>query len=399
MVASTGFMAAPGGFSATLSNKLDKIDCSQILSAVLLADRQVLGHIPMGKVAHNIEVNWIEDELNATYIVGSSAGSTAIETTGKSVATLNRILRSNSILRVNGTSTLFRVAGTCDATDSISVALYASTAHTAWTTGTKIYVVAAPKGDIATASDDISLARTKRKNFMQVFERGIEITQTRKNMDMEAVSNELMLQIRRRTMEIKRELNMSVLSGHARVSAANTFSGDHELRTMAGIAQLIRDPNLDTTLEDTTVLDKTASALTQAMVNSLAYLIWDKGGLDEESDCIIVCGANQARIMSAWESEIRRVDRGERTIGYYKNVFETDMGYDLPIVMDRWCPRDQLFIVDRNRISLRPMKGDNWHMEKMAKTGRSEKWQLSGQFTLDMRHADACHGLIFDLSG
>jgi len=59
MVASTGFMAAPGGFSATLSNKLDKIDCSQILSAVLLADRQVLGHIPMGKVAHNIEVKTV----------------------------------------------------------------------------------------------------------------------------------------------------------------------------------------------------------------------------------------------------------------------------------------------------------------------------------------------------
>ena len=58
---------------------------------------------------------------------------------------------------------------------------------------------------------------------------------------------------------------------------------------MAGIAQLIRDPNLDTTNEDTTVIDKSATALTQAYVNSLAYKIWDAGGLDEESDCIIVC--------------------------------------------------------------------------------------------------------------
>ena len=81
----------------------------------------------MGKVGHNIEVNWIEDELNATWFVGSSAGSTAIETTGKSVATLVRLCRLNSIdSSGNGNSTLFRVAATITATDSISVALYSS---------------------------------------------------------------------------------------------------------------------------------------------------------------------------------------------------------------------------------------------------------------------------------
>lgn len=58
-LASTSFMAAPGGFSATLSNKLDKIDCSQVLSAILKADKQLLGHIKMGMPATNIEVNWI----------------------------------------------------------------------------------------------------------------------------------------------------------------------------------------------------------------------------------------------------------------------------------------------------------------------------------------------------
>jgi len=33
-------------------------------------------------------------------------------------------------------------------------------------------------------------------------------------------------------------------------------------------------------------------------------------------------------------------------------------------------------------------------MEKMAKTGRSEKWQLSGQYGLEIRNPDACHGLL-----
>ena len=70
----------------------------------------------------------------------------------------------------------------------------------------------------------------------------------------------------------------------------------------------------------------------------------------------------------------------------------------MPVVLDRWVPKDKLVVVDRSRIWLRPMPGDNWHLEKMAKTGRSETWQLSGQFTLEVRNADACHGLIYGLT-
>jgi hypothetical protein len=59
---STSFMSGPGGYtdiSTTMAAKLDKIDCSQILSAVLLKDTAILGHIRMGAPANNIEVNWI----------------------------------------------------------------------------------------------------------------------------------------------------------------------------------------------------------------------------------------------------------------------------------------------------------------------------------------------------
>ena len=56
---STAFMAAPGGYSTTLSVKLDKIDCSQMLASVLVQDKALLGHIKMGPTGKNIEHNWI----------------------------------------------------------------------------------------------------------------------------------------------------------------------------------------------------------------------------------------------------------------------------------------------------------------------------------------------------
>ena len=395
---STQFMTGPGGVNyATLIKKLDKVDCSAVLSAVLQADKALLGHIKMGPVASNLEVNWIEDELNPAYIVASSSATNKVTLVGTWTSTsLIRVVRKYSILQPANAEWAVQVTSSTGSATTLTVANYGSTVW-ASVSNTKLYIIAAPYADISDASDDRSQQRTKRRNFMQVFEKAVQITQSRKNISMEAIVDELQTQIKYRTMEVKRELDMSVIRGFARATASNTYSADHELRTMAGIIQLLRDPNLDTTNDDTTVTQASA-ALTIGLVNSLAYKIYEQGGLDETADPIIVVGAKQARIIAAWEKELRRVEQGERQVGYYRDIFLSDLGVEMPIVIDRWMPTDKLIILDRSRIMLRPMAGDGWHIEKMAKTGRNEKWQISGQYTLDLRNADKCHGMLYDLS-
>ena len=393
---STAFMAGPGGFSTTLANKLDKIDCSQVLAAVLKADTSLLGHIRVGTPAKNIEHNWIEDELNPAYVVCSGSANNIITmSSGYTTASLQRFLRKYSVLNPEGTEVMVQTSATIAALTA-TIAAYGSTTWASWTM-TKCFIVAQPWADIDAASSDSSVTRGKRKNFQQVFEKAIEVTQTRKNMDMEAVVDELQLQIKRRTLEIKRLLEMSVIRGYAKATASNTYSADNELRTMAGVIQLIRDWNLDSTNEDTTVINA-SGALTQGFINSLAYKVFDQGGLDETSDPIIVVGPAQARIIAAMEKELRRVDQGEKTVGYYRNIFLTDMGTEMPVVVSRWMPKDKLIILDRSRISLKPLQGDAWHLEKMAKTGRNEKWQLSGQYSIELLNADKCHGMLINLS-
>jgi hypothetical protein len=396
---STSFMAAPGGFGSTLSSKLDKIDCSQVLSAVLKADKQLLGHIKMGPTATNIEVNWIEDELTAAYVLASGSANNRITITGgNTLASLQRMMRANAILQPSNGECVMRLTQAVAASTAITVAVYGSTTWASWTS-TRVYVLAQPFADMDDASSDISSARGKRKNFMQVFERAVQIEKTRQNMDMEAVSSELQLQIKYRTLEVKRELDMSVIRGYAKASGSSGYTGDSELRTMAGIIQLIRDYDLDTSNEDSTVINKASAALTIAGLNSLAYKIYDAGGLDETADPILLVGPEQARVIASFEAYLRRVEQGERTVGYYRNVFLSDMGVEMPVVLDRWMPRDKVILLDRSRIFIRPMKGDDWGLEKMAKSGRNDKWQLSGQFTLDMRNANACHGMIYNLAG
>jgi hypothetical protein len=279
----------------------------------------------------------------------------------------------------------------------LETTLYGSAAHVVATATATWIVVAQPWQDSDAASSDISQARSKKRNFMQIFERAIEIAQTRKGMDMEAVTSELQLQIKYRTMEIKRELAISVLTGIA-AGDASQYTANNEFRSMMGIVNYLRDPDLDNSREDTTVNAMAGAALTVNDINDLAYTIWDAGGLDEAADPIILVGAGQQRVIASFEKDIRRVEQGERQVGYYRDIFLTDMGVEMPIVLDRWCQDDKVLILDRSRLALRALAGDSWHLEKMAKTGRSEKWQLSGQYGLEIRNPDSCHGMMIDLA-
>lgn len=396
---SASFMAE-GGYGSALLTKLDKIDCSQVLAAVLKADRELLGHIKMGPAATNIECNWIEDELEGTVFQGTTTTSATMHVVGLGTsASLDNMFRYKTIIKPLDGEWYFQVT-TTSAASMLGGGVYASTSHvstaTATSTSETFIIVGNPFADLDDASNDISAGRAKRRNFCQVFERAVQITQTRKGMDMEAVVDELQHQIKLRTLALKRELDIAVIHGLAYWDGSYK-TATTEYRTFQGIINYIRDYDLDNTNEDTLVT-QTSGALTISALNELLYDIWDAGGLDEMSDPIILVGGKQQRVIASWEKELRRVEQGERQVGYYRDVFLSDMGKEFPVVLDRWMASDKLVVLDRSRISLRPLTGDGWHLEKMAKTGRSEKWQLSGQYTLEVRNADKCHGMLYDLT-
>ena len=391
---SASFMGM-GGYTTVLVSKLDKIDCSQVLSAVLVADRQLLGHIKMGPTANNPEVNWIEDSLIGATFDAWTSTTLSVSLIGLSVAQVTQMFRAHTIIKPVSSEDQFVITA-LDGSSALEVTVYSSATHVTHSTTQKWIIVGSPYSDLDDASGDVAQSRTKRRNFTQVFERAVQITQTRKGIDMEAMVNELQTQIKYRTLEMKRELDIAVINGIASYDGTQK-TGQSEWRTMQGLINYIRDYDMDNVNEDDLVT-QTSGALTVAGINGLLYNIWDAGGLDEMSDPIILVGPAQQRIIAAFEKDIRRVEQGERQVGYYRDLFLSDMGMELPIVLDRWVPPDKLIVMDRARVALRGYSGDTWHAEKMAKTGRVEKWQLSGQYTIEVRNANKCHGMLYDLT-
>lgn len=401
---STDWMGSLGPYGTNL----DKVDCSDVLAAVLLKDTATLGQIKMGESANNTQVYWIEDSLNSCILEGSlSVGASCdngymYSRKHSTTATIKRLVPDGYTLirHEKYPYHLFRASAGLSTTLTImpygSVTVSGSAMDSTYNgVSDRWFILGRPKADEADASDDISQERLRRYNITQVFERGLAIAQTREGIDMYAVPDEIKHQIKMRTYEVKRELNNAVINSYILASATPADSG---VRTMAGLIQLIRDPGLSGTHTDINVTNAAGTALTMARINSLCSAIYSNGGFDDQANCCIIVGPYQARVIALLEEQRIRKTSKELIVGSYANKVMTDLGFEVPVVLDRWMPNDMLIILDKSRAKLRPLSGDAWHLEKMAKTGRTQKYQLSGQYTLELRNANEAHGLIYRLS-
>jgi len=402
---SSNFMAAPGLYGTT--GQLDKLDVSDVLAAILLKDTATLGQIAMSGSVKNIEHFWFEDSLNDAYASISLSmdadNSCAIGYFSKlsSSASVLQVMRSGSLLRAEGYDMTYRAITASVCTSIVphtSVTAAASAFEISVSVAMRFLVVGMPKADTATYSDDVSRIRTRRKNYTQVFERGIQIAETREHIDVYGVPDELKLQIKNRTYEIKRELNNAVVNGHP--SGRTAVTPESEVRTMAGILSLIRNPAMATVRDANgyTIEDASGSGLTMTKINSLTEKIYSRGGFDDQSNCCIIVGPAQARVIALLEEQRIRKSSKELVVGSYANKIQTDLGFELDVVLDRWFPPDVLCVLDKSRVKLMPLAGDAWHMEKMAKTSRVQGYQLSGQYTMELRNPDEAHGMIIQLA-
>lgn len=380
-----------------IDTNLDWVDCSNFLALVLGDSRDLVGHIKMGEPGENTELEWIEDAPNAWYFQGAAATSTSVTISSPTTtAAIQGIVRNYSIIGPEDASYLLQV-GAAITGATLSTAAYAETTFATAAAGTIFRVWGNPFADKDDASDDISQSRTRRYNWTQVFERGIQIQKTREGIAMKAVADELKHQTYLRTLEIKRDLHLA-LFGSRPLFSSSTATRDSQYRTMNGIYNYIRDYDFDGTAEDTMVTNASSNALTMARIDTACYNIYNAGGFDEGSDYILVCSPFQARQISKFDKELVRTTEDTRKAGHFVNMLMTDLGEELPVIKDRYCPKDSVMILDKNRLALRFLKGDQLHLEKMAKTGRAQKWQLSMQATIEMRNANTCHYLIHSLS-
>lgn len=352
-----------------------KLDVSDVLSAILLDDTDFISMLGVSNdTAKQTKHQWVEDALNANSIVQTAGNSFLSGTTATVIVFSSNISRitAGTLMKdiLSGLSEVVQVTGVSGISATVTRGI-ATTTKAAHLSGATWRIIANPRPQGMAGPADISTARAFKFNYTQIFSRGVRLTGTAQAIEHYGINSEDDYQIDLRMRELKRELDQTALMG-VRIgdSGATTYT------TMGGLIHF--SAVLNTTNKVTT-----AETLTPTVLNSLAKKVYDLGG----SPDMVVMGPVQKQKFSAFDQEFRRSTLDTRRAGFTNDEFVTDLGVNLKVIVDRWCPNDVVVVFDSSRIKLMPLQGRAFFLEKLAKTADSDDWQLIGEYTMEFKNA------------
>ena len=368
-------------YSATQS-AVYKLDLSETLAAILLDDTDLVSVLGVsGESATQTKHAWVEDALNAT-TVKQSGGSSAQQALGTTSGT-NLEISASQVGRITaGTLLKNQLSGKTEvvqvtAVSGISATVvrgYGATSAQTHAAGATWEIIANPRPQGMAGPKDESTARTLPYNFTQIFSKGVKITGTAEAIDHAGVSAEDSYQIDLRLRELKRELDRTAIMGvRAPNDVASTTYG-----TMGGLIDFVGFISGTNNIV-------TAETLTPSVLNSMIKKCWDAGLMPD----MVAVGGVQKQKISTFDQEFRRSTLDSRRAGYTVEEFVSDLGINLRVVVDRWMPNDVAIVFDSSRVKIMPLNGRAFFLEKLAKTGDSNDWQIVGEYTMEVRNASA----------
>lgn len=362
-----------------------KLDLSEVLGLILLDDTDTVSMLGISGEATQTKHQWDEDALNPTTVLqigGSglaSSGGTLLAISASQLArvTAGTLLRD----RISGKSEVLQVTAV-GAVSATIVRGYGATSNEAHAASAVWEIISNPRPQGMNGPKDESVARTRAFNYTQIFSKGVQLTGTAMAIEHNGISSEDSYQIDKRLRELKRELDRTVIMGVRAPNDVNTTT----YGTMGGLIDFISQIG-------TTTRVTTAETLTPGVLNSLLKLAWDNGGMP---DTIIVGGVQKQKI-SNFDQEYRRSTLDSRRAGYTVEEFVSDLGMSVRIVVDRWMPNDTIIAVDSSRVRIMPLKGRSFFLEKLAKIGDAQNWQIVGEYTMEIKNANSAHALHSNL--
>jgi len=357
-----------------------------MVDAILLDDHSLLGilGVTTDNPAEQTKHEWDEDELNP---VTAAASATGALTT--SSATL--ILAASDASRVTaGTLLKDSLSGKFEvlqvtARSGVSATVtrgYGATSAESHADSASYEIIAHPRPEGMEGPKDESVARTRPYNYTQIFSKGVRITGTAEAIKHNGISSEQSYQIDKRMRELMRELDRTLIMG----VRSSTRHSDTVYGTMGGLIDFIKHATSGNT-------NSTAETLTPSVLNAMIKQVWDDGGDPSH----IVVGGLQKQKISSFDKEYRRSTMDTRRAGFTVENFVSDLGIDLPVVVDRWVPNDVCMVIDASRVSVKPLQTRNFFLEKLAKTGDYEPWQIVGEFTAEVKNAAKAHSIHWNL--
>jgi hypothetical protein len=253
------------------------------------------------------------------------------------------------------------------------------------------------EGDDVTSFDSVT-ATVRLQNYAQISRKTIVLSATEETVNKAGRRSELAYQIAKRSAELKRDQEFSMLNG-AVAAAGNTTTA----RGTASLQAFIKT-NYDmqtnganptyTTVPTGARSDGNVRTFTETILKNVIQQVWTSGGTPK----ILMTGpVNKQRVsgFAGIASSRFNIDGGDRpaTIIGAADVYVSDFG-NVQVVPNRFQRERDAFVIDPEYagvVTLRP-----YQQIELAKTGDADKRMLIVEFGHKV-YAENAHGIAADL--
>jgi len=235
--------------------------------------------------------------------------------------------------------------------------------------------------------EDWSQERIGSFNYRTTMGYGIAISRERQAVSHAGVPSEFAHQAAYRLKEFMRQLDSAIINSVRSKYESGDAAGAAGKSSMMGLTDATRYGMADAANEAGANVISTSEALTPSVVNDMAKLIWDKGGMVAGGRLALIVDGVQKRKISAFDQSYRRLDFESRAAGYVVERFLSDLGFEIEVIVDPWQPSDTVILGDLNRLRVGPLQTDAVSLEDLAKTGRMIEAMISGSYYCEVRNA------------
>lgn len=281
--------------------------------------------------------------------------------------------RANQVVKVGDELMLVTAV---DATDKeLTVTRgYAETTAAAVAKNAKIEVQFVEGSEGADARAGRYIARVRKSNITQIFDETVEISGTSAAVANYGIDDLYEYEKQKRQIELALQLEKAVLGGIKYESGT--------VRQMDGIRSFI----------DTNVTDLNGADLTWDGIGDALQKIYEKGGFKTGGQYEVIVSAKQKRVISKFDDVYVRINQGEIKRGTVVNFLITDFG-EFPVSINNNVASDEVLIIDKNRASIRPLKGREFAHEYLGKKGDYLQGMIVGEYVLEFLQ-EAAHARI-----
>jgi len=331
----------------------------------------LISAVGFGEAVLQTEHSWFEDSMFGTE---SKTTATATDSATSIVVADVEPFRVNQVIKIG--EELLLVTAVTTGTKTLTVTRgYANTTAAAVASGAVVSVQFVEGVEGADARAARNKPRVRKSNITQIFDDTVSISGTSAAIANHGIDNLYEYEKSKKLLELALQLEKALIGG---IKYENGT-----VRQMAGIRSMITTNVVNLSGTDALSYGKLVDAIQK---------IYTAGGFKSGGNYEIQVPALQKRAIGGFDKSQVEIGQADATRGTVVDYIVTDFGR-FPVVINDNLNADEVIIVDKNRIKIRPLQGREFAHTYLGVQGDYYAGQIVGEYTLEL-HQEQAHARI-----